>query len=275
MYSTLYPETGSRNAQSCAKFLEQRLLARSVRNEEQNVRQTETPLYRQIFDDIKALIEDGVYKPNEKIPTESELSEKYNVSRITVRRAIEDLSTEGYLVKRRGLGTFVCAPRMRRRLLQGGLPESFTDICRHNGRESGARLVKREIVLPKPDESVFFGLSEGELVLHIKRVRTASDIPIFEENMYLPYSQNKELAIVQLESESIYQLMNELYGRRPVKNSRVLIQSVGASSSKAGLLQVSKGEPLLYIATYALDQDDRPVYIGRQYFIGSRYMLDL
>lgn len=238
-------------------------------------KQVEVPLYQKIFDDIKLAIDEGTYAPGDKIPTELELSEAYAVSRITVRRAIEDLSTAGFLVKRRGLGTFVCAPRMRRKLLQGGLPESFTDICRKNGRVPGGKLLNREIVVARSDEREFFGLEKGGLVLHIQRLRTADEQPIFEENMIVPYEENKELASVDLSGESIYQLMDRLYGRRPVTNSRVLVESVGASSGRAMRLQVGSGEPLLYITTYALDQNDAPAYIGRQYFIGSRYMLDL
>ena len=96
--------------------------------------QFETPLYQQIYDELKSAIDSGQYAPGDKIPSEAELSSKYAVSRITVRRAIEDLCAAGFLIKRRGLGTFVCEPRMRRKLLQGGLPQSFTDICLQSGR---------------------------------------------------------------------------------------------------------------------------------------------
>ena len=67
----------------------------------------ETPLYMQLKEAIKAAIKDGTYPDNEKIPTEIELSEHYKVSRITVRRAVEELCQENYLVKRQGKGTFV------------------------------------------------------------------------------------------------------------------------------------------------------------------------
>ena len=64
------------------------------------------PLYQQVKDDIRAAIESGKYKTNEKIPPEPELSAEYSVSRITVRRAVEELCAEGYLVKMQGRGTF-------------------------------------------------------------------------------------------------------------------------------------------------------------------------
>lgn len=235
----------------------------------------ETPLYQRIFDDIKHSVDEGEYAPGDKIPTEVELAERYGVSRITVRRAIEDLSAAGIVVKRRGLGTFVCAPRLRRKLLQGGLPESFTQICEKDGRVPGAELIDREIVVPRPDEREFFGLGDDDLVLHIQRVRTADGQPVFEENMCVSYAACRELATADLREESMYRLMERLYARRPVKNARVLVESVGASSSRAARLHVAVGEPMLYITTYALDQNDVPIYIGRQFFIGSRYMLDL
>ena len=235
----------------------------------------EKPLYQQIYDDIKDAINEGVYPPESKIPTETELSETYSVSRITIRRAIEDLSNAGYLVKRRGLGTFVCAPRMRRNVLRGKAPKSFTDICRESGHVPSARLIKKEIVPPRPDECEFFGIDENELVIHIQRVRMADGLPIFEENMFLPYRDAKELYAMDLKGESIYQAFDSLYGRTPVKQARMTIQSIGASTAKAGVLQIPVGEPLLHTTTYAVDQFDKPIYIGRQYYVGSRYMLDL
>lgn len=69
-----------------------------------------TPLYQQLMEDIKTSLAEGKYMPDEKIPSEPELSELYHVSRITVRRAIEELCTEGYLVKKQGKGTYVSQP---------------------------------------------------------------------------------------------------------------------------------------------------------------------
>ena len=73
-----------------------------------------TPLYQQIYDELKEAIERGEYTPKERIPSEPELAEKYEVSRITVRRAVEELCTDGYLVKQLGRGTFVSAPHINR-----------------------------------------------------------------------------------------------------------------------------------------------------------------
>ena len=72
------------------------------------------PLYQQVKDDIRAAIESGKYKTNEKIPPEPELSAEYSVSRIPVRRAVEELCADGYLVKMQGRGTNASCSKFRR-----------------------------------------------------------------------------------------------------------------------------------------------------------------
>ena len=104
------------------------------------------PLYQQVKDDIRAAIESGKYKTNEKIPPEPELSAEYSVSRITVRRAVEELCAEGYLVKMQGRGTFVSKPRIHRKFASGRGTASFTETCKEYGMVPGARLLNRQIV---------------------------------------------------------------------------------------------------------------------------------
>ena len=77
---------------------------------------TSVPLYRQLKDKILSDISSGKLAEGEKIPTEIELSELYNISRITVRNAVKELVAEGYLVKKQGKGTFVCLPKIERKV---------------------------------------------------------------------------------------------------------------------------------------------------------------
>ena len=91
------------------------------------------PLYQQVKEDIKAAIEQGKYKPKEKIPTEPELSAEYSVSRITVRRAVEELCSEGYLVKMQGRGTFVSSPEFTGRFGRGNRSRGLPSAARSRG----------------------------------------------------------------------------------------------------------------------------------------------
>lgn len=76
------------------------------------------PLYQQVIDIIKNEISSGAYKAGARIPNEFELAESYKVGRVTVRRAIEELVQQGYLTKRQGKGTFVNAPKLKRKIRQ-------------------------------------------------------------------------------------------------------------------------------------------------------------
>ena len=227
------------------------------------------PLYQQIYEDIKGKIEDGAYAEGDRIPSEQELCATYGASRITVRRAISDLCTNGYLVKRQGVGTFVSRPRIFRELRRSGHTiRTFTDICRDNGARAGARLSRE-------DERAFFGLGENDLLLYVQRLRTADDVPVYEENVFLPYEEFAGLMGASLDDVSLFDTIEAVSGRRPVRNARLTIEAVAATPEQAGRLRVPTNAPLLYMNGYFEDRDGRPVAIGRQYYVGSRYAFDV
>ena len=234
------------------------------------------PLYQQIYEDIKGKIEGGTYAEGDRIPSEQELCSAYGASRITVRRAISDLCTNGYLVKRQGVGTFVSKPRIFRELRRSGNRiETFTDICRNCGAQAGARLLCRRIVPARSDERAFLGLGENDLLLYVQRLRTADGIPVYEENVFLPYEEFAGLMGASLDDVSLFDTIEAVSGRRPVRNARLTIEAVAATPEQAGRLRVPTNAPLLYMNGYFEDRDGRPVAIGRQYYVGSRYAFDV
>lgn len=230
-----------------------------------------TPLYQQIFEELKGAIESGEYIPKDRIPSEPELSERYGVSRITVRRAIEELCSEGYLVKQQGRGTFVSMPRINRRLLQYEFARSFTQVCEDNGMKAGAHLVNRLIVPVRSEEAQFLKLSEDALLLYLQRVRTADGQPIFEENIFLPYVGYESLLHRSLEDVSIFNLIGEIHGGIPAHTPQRTIEAVRATSEQASRLAIAANDPLLYLNVHFADEHGEPVCIGRQYYVGSRY----
>lgn len=230
-----------------------------------------TPLYQQISADLRDAIESGTYAPKDRIPSEPELSQKYGVSRITVRRAIEELCGEGYLIKHQGRGTFVSTPRISRRLLQSEFVRSFTEVCRDNGMEPGARLLNRQIVPIRSEEEKFLKLPSTALLLRIQRLRTADGVPTFEENIFLPYEEFRDLLEADLEDVSIFAMIGKVSGRPPAHASRRLVEAVKATPEQSSLLSIPAGDPLLYLHAHFVDAADEPVCIGRQYYVGSRY----
>lgn len=234
-----------------------------------------TPLYQQVKEDIKTAIEQGRYKAKEKIPSEPELSAEYSVSRITLRRAVEELCNEGYLIKRQGQGTFVSTPRIHRKMAGGNRMESFTKTCQNYGMRAGAKLLSRQIVPVRQEEQEFFGLGPDDLLIYIERLRTADGLPIFLENQFFPYQEFKRLMEENLNDVSLFEVIEKITGRKPVDSTRRTLEIARASVEQAQKMGVPLGEPLMYLNSYFIDQEAKPLCIGRQYYIGSRYMFDL
>lgn len=239
------------------------------------MRSTATPLYQQIYDDLKGAIKNGTYKNGDRIPSEAELSQRYQVSRITVRRAIEDLCSDGYLVKMQGRGTFVGARHISRHLSRTRDISTFTKMCQEIGVRPGARVIDRQITPGRNDELEFFGMPEGTLMLLVRRVRTADDLPVCDERVILPYEWARDLLTAPLEDVSMFDTIEHVLGRHPDHNPVWTINAVKASTEQAQLLEVSAGDPLIYSSTGYVDADEKPVCIGRDYFVGGRYEIDL
>lgn len=234
------------------------------------------PIYQQIKEDIKKLIKDGTYKAKDKIPSEQELIREFNASRITVRRAIEELCNEGYLIKMQGKGTFVSSPRIHRKIIgMTGWLRSFTNACKDEGMEAGARVLKRQIVPARKSEREFFGLEEGALLLFIERVRTADGIPILLENHLFPYEKYKDLLSVDLKDASLFEVVEEMYGEKFTNVKSRSIEIAKASAEIAKVMNVPLNEPLFYMNVLFLNQEYQPLCIGHQYYLGSRYMFTL
>ena len=210
------------------------------------------PLYQQVMDDLKGEIARGVYASGSRIPSEIELAKSYGVGRVTVRRAIEELSRAGYLNRQQGRGTFVCAPKLKRKIHQKGDVQSFTEGCAANDMVAGARLVSRTVVAATREDAAFFGVEPGSELIVVERVRTADGIPVMLENNAFvladhPYLQT--LADKDLADNSIFALVAEHSGRAPLKSDPCTVEIALADAQAAPLLEVPVGEPLKREAT--------------------------
>ena len=231
------------------------------------------PLYQQVMDDLKGEIARGVYAAGSRIPSEMELAKSYGVGRIT-----EELSRAGYLNRQQGRGTFVCAPKLKRKIVQKGDVQSFSEGCAANDMVAGARLVSRTVVAATREDAAFFGVEPGCELIVVERVRTADGVPVMLENNAFvladhPYLQT--LADKDLTDNSIFALVAEHSGRAPLKSDPCTVEIALADAQAAPLLEVPVGEPLFYMEAYFTDADERPLLLGRQKIVGSRYVFDI
>ena len=235
--------------------------------------ESQTPLYQQLMEEIKRKIESGEYHYGERLPSELELIKQYAVSRITVRRAMEELVTEGYLVIRQGKGTFVNKPKIERKFKMENVL-GFSNACAANGMKPSHTLVERKIITPGSDERLFFGLGDKERIIYTQRVLSADDDPIMVENNYFALKGYEFLLEEKLDG-SLFDLLSQKYDIVPSNTRLCTLELVRATAQNAKLLHVPVNEPLFYMIAYITDKNDNPVYIGRQYIVGSRYMFNI
>ena len=230
------------------------------------------PLYKQLMDIITSQIKNGTYKPGEKIPTEPELAELYHVSRITVRRTVEELCTQGYLIKHQGKGTFVKSPMIFRKF-ESQKNMSFSESCRQNDRipeshvlsfcKKNANTVTSDFLQLAPDEEVFF----------LERLLLADSIPVIDVHTWLPTRLFPDFDPNAVENGSFFKYIKNTYCCTIAESSRSTISVTAASPDMAKTLRLSSGDPVLILDSYMEAPDGSPLYISREYIAGSRYTI--
>lgn len=215
-----------------------------------------TPLYIQLKNKLKNDIRSGILHSGDKIPSESELQKKYGMSRVTVRNAMEDLASEGYIVKVQGKGSFVSRSEHLR--LPIGIT-SFSDDAAKQGISLTSIVLKvgREPISSELDQNYFEDKTEGD-VLVVKRVRYANGVPISIEENHL------NSKIEGLENEdltgSLYQILVEKYRIVPANKGRRSIRIIFADAETAKLLDISQGSPVIESEMCVFDAHGEPVH---------------
>ena len=143
---------------------------------------SEIPLYSQLMGIIKRSITSGALKVGDLLPSEAELCRSYDISRNTVRRAIGALEEEGFVVRKRGKGTFVSDPNTRRK----GVQYSFTTEISQLGKTPSSTLVDFAVITPSPKIVTLMGLEPGVKVYRFTRVRNVDGEPLILETSYYP-----------------------------------------------------------------------------------------
>ena len=143
--------------------------------------ESSSPLYYQLMERIRLDIGRGVYPIGTRIPPEHELERKYGLSRVTVRRALQELTAEGLLERKQGKGTFVSTPRISQDLKS---IHSFHDACKQNGFQGGTIVIHVKETDADPADLEELELRQGAKVVETLRVRTADGVPVvLEKNL--------------------------------------------------------------------------------------------
>ena len=167
------------------------------------------PLYCKLADIIEEKIDSGVWKKGMMIPSERELCKQYDMSRITVRNAIDGLVRQGKLVKVQGKGTFV----QGRSIIQNlGNVYSFSREMEKQGKISSTKLVCRELMKANSKIAHELGVDEDREVIYIERLRCAENVPIMLEKSYFPKETCGYVWEIDLDRQPLYKTLEEQYG---------------------------------------------------------------
>jgi GntR family transcriptional regulator len=145
-------------------------------------RNSKLPLYHQLYEILRSNITRGEWQPGDVIPPESELIDRYQVSRTTVRQVLDMLVNEGLIYRQRGRGTFVAHPTVEQALVR---IISFTEDMRQRGFKPGTKVLSSGLVPAPRDIAEKLGVEPGEELARLERLRLADDEPMSIEDSYL------------------------------------------------------------------------------------------
>lgn len=227
-----------------------------------------TPLYVQLMEELETSIRNGVYKPGDKIMTEAEMAREYGVSLITVRKAVGSLMEKGLLVRKQGKGTFVTKPKYSRNMKK---LQSFTEMCEQMGVKPGAQVLENRLIMADKKVADRLGIEPGSNVVYISRLRLADGEPVQVEKSYFPLKY-AFLLEEDLNNGSMFECLKEKAGAK-VASSEKMIELCRATAEEAALMDVKKGDYLLFVKSTAYDENGEPMYAGIQLINGDRFSL--
>ena len=219
-------------------------------------------LYQRLQGALRGAIESGLLGAEQALPPERDLSADFGVSRITVRKALDGLVSDGLLIRRQGAGTFV-AGRVEK---QFSKLTSFSEDMAARGRTPRSEWLNRVESGVTPDEALTLGLSPGTRVFRFARIRFADQMP-----MALEYSTIAGFALPSEEAvdSSLYAALDAA-GHRPVRALQRL-RAVLFDAEQARLLEIEPGSPGLFIERRGYLEDGRAVEMTHSYYRGDAY----
>lgn len=221
-----------------------------------------TPLYQQLQKLLRTAIHSQIITASEAIPPERDLAYDFDVSRITVRKAIDGLVSEGLLMRRQGSGTYV-ASRFEKSLSR---LSSFSEDMISRGRKPHSEWISKTHGVVTPEESLSLGLSPGSQVCRFQRLRYADGAI-----MALEYTTLPAFALPTLDEvgDSLYEALTRT-GNRPVRALQRL-RAVALTGEQADRLQVCPGTPGLFIERRGFLADGLTCELNHSYYRGDAY----
>lgn len=212
------------------------------------------PLYFQLKGSLLKRITQRQWSPGYKI-TESQICEMFNVSRITTRKALQDLQDEGYLEKRQGVGTFV-----RTNLLEQKLCKfySFSEELRKSGMTERAEVLDFCTIASDETTASSLSIEKGQSAFCIRRIRSVNAKPYAYEVSYIPIQLAPKLTPEMISSQGLYASLAQL--GVPVDSAEEKLRAINLDGKTAELLQVHPNEAAMLLTRTAFSGNKAAEY---------------
>ncbi|MCP4543218.1 MAG: GntR family transcriptional regulator [Chloroflexi bacterium] len=227
------------------------------------------PLYHQIKQNLHGLIEDGILKAAQLLPSERDLAQIYGVNRLTVRRAVGELVNEGVLRRQRGIGTFVADPKLTQAMYR---VQGFSERAQDAGRRPSSRLISMDTLPARTKVAQRLNIEPDTLVFKLVRLRCAEEEPVMLETAFLPHEQFPGLETIDFSKETLYRVLAEEFECYPVESEETL-EPVILTAYERQVLETDADTPGLLVQAVTQDQHGRIVEFSTAVVRGdkSRY----
>lgn len=227
------------------------------------------PLYEQLKRVLSGMIDTGVLKVGDQLPTTAELCSRFGVSRITVTKALDDLARQGAVTRIQGKGTFVTGQRIERRLTN---LISFTREMERQGLRVGSRILGLEELSGDAQQNLAFHRSADASARYIRihRLRFVGDTPVCLATSVFPEAIGHRLLQLPLDNASFHALLEGHLGLRLLREER-WITPVVADNRVARLLGIRRGEPLFRLEGITYLEGDVPIEATDSLFRGDKF----
>lgn len=229
-----------------------------------------TPRHKQISQWLRQKIEEGVFEIDDKLPSENELCKKFDVSRVTVRKALQTLENENLIYRSQGLGSFVCDDRPRQSLIR---LTDFVEDMRRAGMEASSEVIQFKTVETTEQIASILNI-DTETVLRLDRLRMGDGQPIAFDITWLPMFYGQLIEGYELEDETIYKILERDYDI-PVEKGYYRIEAENADGYLADHLEIKRGAALLLIDRLSLTLGDKPIYYQKRYYRSDRFVYEI
>lgn len=228
-------------------------------------KETPIPLYYQ----LKEILRDHISsrEPGELIPTEKELCDQFDISRPTVRQAINELVNEGYLHRSKGKGTFITEPKVRRDFLIR--LESFHQEMREKGISAQTKVLGLHVTAASDVSAKKLDIELGAPVVFLRRLRFAAHYPLMYVESFVPYERVPGFEEIDFEQEALHDVLAETYQITLEKGVRAL-EALRCPDSIAELLEIEPGAPVQYVETEFYSSRGWPIEFSTAWYRGDR-----